>query len=157
MFTPQTEPEQIATEGKRDGKRHEPEAPAHGRQYDRKSGTGRGTEERKQGFGKGGRGNPKDSKYVRTQETESDRLAREAREKEHNEERERRQAAHMQLLEKTSTLEEYAASHTVGTAVAPAAVEIVKADKLPDDLKNLGCAIKAQREKKGAGKKIIVM
>lgn len=40
----------------RDSKRHEPHKPEHGRQYDRQSGTGRGTEVRKGGYGKGGPG-----------------------------------------------------------------------------------------------------
>ena len=108
----------------RDSKRHLPAAPKHGRQYDRNSQAGERRFPSKGGYGRGGWGNPKDVRPPR-EETAEQKARREEREKEHAE----MLAKHEEYLNHIQSLDDADVK-----CVGEDKVEIIKVDKMPEDL-----------------------
>ncbi|CAL6042296.1 Conserved_hypothetical protein [Hexamita inflata] len=132
----------------RDSKRHEPKAPAHGRQYDRNSVKGERRFPSKEGAGKGGWGNPKDTRPLR-EETAEQKERRELREKEAVEQKQK----HEEYLKSITTLDEKAV-----IVVAPVEVEVQKYTTVPADILSLGKETMAKKaEKKSRAARTLIM
>eukprot|EP00703_Trepomonas_sp_PC1_P001928 JAP94678.1 Hypothetical protein TPC1_12587 [Trepomonas sp. PC1] len=128
----------------RDSKRHLPHEPVHGRQFDRNSVKGERKFPPKDGRGKGGWGDKKDTRPMR-EETEEQKQRREEREQAKLKEME----DHKQYLAGIQTLQDEAI-----TVVAPEPVEIIKVDTLSQDLVKF--AKTSKKEQKQKGRKAVV-
>jgi len=155
----------------RDSKRHEPYKPERGRQYDRQSGTGRGTEVRKGGFGKGGPGRndvreqfkgesearraPREDRERRPRDpaSEEQRKARDARRQEFEARRKEEFEAQQKALAEAQAGFKAAAPEDIPMEQASARVEITRHEKpVEDDLAGLAQKSEGrkQRSKKAA-------